>query len=113
MRGFRKERTMVSPSQQELFATVDSVHTSAEAARALFREVSCFPPFGVISNGELFSLSLSNKNANLTHGLHRFAAKYIPRVPAWALDEFAGKNDVVLDPFCGSGTTLIEALSRC
>lgn len=99
--------------QQELFATVDSVRALEEATHELFREVTRFPAFGTISNGELFSLSLSNKTANLTHGLHRFAGKYIPRVPSWVLDEFAGENDVVLDPFCGSGTTLVEALSRC
>jgi hypothetical protein len=103
----------VSMSQRELFATLESSAASTETAPSLFREVSCFPPFGAISNGQLFSLSLSNRSANLTHGLHRFPAKYIPRIPAWALDEFAGKSDVVLDPFCGSGTTLVEALSRC
>lgn len=77
-----------------------------------FREVPCFPAFSEIGNGELFSLSLSNKAANLTHGLHRFPAKYIPRIPAWAMGEFANRGDVILDPFCGSGTTLVEALSR-
>jgi hypothetical protein len=102
----------VSLLQQELFTTVDSVRVPGEAAHDLFREVSSFPSFATISNGELFSLSLSNKAANLTHGLHRFAGKYIPRIPAWVLDEFAGANDIVLDPFCGSGTTLVEALSR-
>ena len=100
----------MSLSQQELFATLDSVRASA--VPVLFREVSSFPPFATISNGELFSLSLSNKTANLTHGLHRFAAKYIARIPAWVLDEFVGKRDIVLDPFCGSGTTLVEGLSR-
>lgn len=110
MPGFRKERKTLSLSQQELFATPDS---SAETAADLFREVSSFPPFTDIANGELFSLRLSNKTANLTHGLHRFAAKYIARVPAWALDEFADQSSVVLDPFCGSGTTLVESLSRC
>lgn len=79
----------------------------------LFRLVPRFPEFGRINNGDLFSLALSNNTANLTHGLHRFAAKYIPQVPAWALDEFAGPDSVILDPFCGSGTTLVEALSRC
>lgn len=83
------------------------------AAADLFREVPRFPPFDAIANGDLFSLSLSNKTLPLTHGLHRFAAKYIPRVPAWALEEFADKNSVVLDPFCGSGTTLVEALHHC
>jgi hypothetical protein len=75
--------------------------------------VSRFPPFGRISNGDLFSLSLTNNTATLTHGLHRFAAKYIPQVPAWVLEEFGDRSSVVLDPFCGSGTTLVEALRRC
>jgi hypothetical protein len=79
---------------------------------SVFQEVPTFPNFEAIRHGELFSLSLSNRTANLTHGLHRFAAKYIPRIPAWALDQFASSNDVILDPFCGSGTTLVEALGR-
>jgi hypothetical protein len=79
----------------------------------LFRVVPRFPPFGAIANGALFSLRLGNNTAGLTHGLHRFPGKYIPQVPAWALEEFAGAGSVVLDPFCGSGTTLVEALPRC
>jgi DNA modification methylase len=103
-------RKAVSLLQQELFVTLGS---SEGMAPRLFREVSSFPTFKAIVNGELFSLTLSNKTANLTHGLHRFAGKFIPRIPAWALDQFADKKGVVLDPFCGSGTTLVEALARC
>ncbi len=77
-----------------------------------FREVATFPPFGDIEDGELFALSLSNNTTNFTHGLHRFAAKYIPQVPAWALDNFGAHDSVVLDPFMGSGTTLVEGLTR-
>lgn len=78
-----------------------------------FRAVSRFPPFRQISNGDLFSLSLTNTTTALTHGLHRFAGKYIPQIPAWVIEEFGDQNTVVLDPFCGSGTTLVEALHRC
>jgi len=113
MSGSRKGRKTVSLLQHELFGALDSPNPSTGRVPDLFREVPSFPPFDTISNGELFSLSLSNKTANLTHGLHRFAAKYIPRIPAWVLDEFADKDAIVLDPFCGSGTTLVEALSRC
>jgi DNA modification methylase len=111
--GAKKKRRTVSLAQHELFALLEPDRTATPSAPDLFREVASFPPFENIANGELFSLSLSNRGANLTHGLHRFAAKYIPRIPAWVLDEFATKNDLVLDPFCGSGTTLVEALSRC
>jgi DNA modification methylase len=97
--------------QQRLFKEFEA--SGSDEGADLFRLVPRFPPFDEIANGDLFSLSLSNKTAALTHGLHRFAAKYVPQIPAWAMEEFAGQQDVVLDPFCGSGTTLVEALGRC
>jgi hypothetical protein len=77
-----------------------------------FHEVAQFPDFAEIDHGELFALSLSNNTTTFTHGLHRFAAKFIPQVPAWALDNFGGRSSVVLDPFMGSGTTLVEGTLR-
>ena len=82
------------------------------AIDSLFKEVPVFPPYDEITNGDLFSLSLSDRSSGLTHGLHRFPAKYVARVPAWVFDQFSTRKDVVLDPFCGSGTSLVEALSR-
>ncbi len=99
-------------SQPDLFGTLDDADRISDGPAALFREVPSFPRFDDIANGELFSLRLSNKAPALTHGLHRFPAKYIPRIPALVIDEFACEDDVVLDPFCGSGTTLVEALLR-
>src|SRR5207302_3299257 len=77
-----------------------------------FEEVDAFPPLAEIEHGQLFALSLSTPTTAFTHGLHRFAAKFIPQVPAWALDSFAGRDRVVLDPFMGSGTTLVEGILR-
>jgi hypothetical protein len=77
-----------------------------------FREVDTFPPFESIEHGELFALRLSNNTATLTHGLHRFPAKFVPQVPAWALDTFGNRNSINLDPFVGSGTTLVEGVLR-
>lgn len=74
------------------------------------REVEEFPAHAEIAHGELLSLTLSTNTSGLTHGLHRFPAKYIPQVPRWALNNYATKTSVVLDPFMGSGTTLVEAL---
>ena len=45
-----------------------------------------------------------------THGLHPYPAKFIPQIPAWAIEAFSSPGDTVLDPFCGSGTALVEAL---
>jgi hypothetical protein len=77
-----------------------------------FQEVPQFPDFTDIEHGQLFALSLSNNTTGFTHGLHRFAAKYIPLVPAWALDNFADRTSVILDPFMGSATTLVEGIVR-
>ncbi len=45
----------------------------------------------------------------LTHSLHPYPAKFPPQLPKRILERYAVKEQTVLDPFCGSGTTLIEA----
>ena len=70
-----------------------------------FIEVDAFPPFDEIGHGDLFAISLSNNTTRMTHGLHRFAAKFIPQIPSWALANFAADQSTVLDPFMGSGST--------
>ena len=46
-----------------------------------------------------------------THGLHRFPGKFIPNIVRYIFREVlpSAKNRVLYDPFCGSGTTLVEA----
>lgn len=44
-----------------------------------------------------------------THPLHAFAARCPPPLARWAIDRYSKVGDVVLDPMCGSGTTLVEA----
>ena len=44
-----------------------------------------------------------------THGLHEYKGKFNPQVAKSLLNIFAVHNDdIVFDPFCGSGTTLVE-----
>lgn len=45
----------------------------------------------------------------LTHSLHPYPAKFPPQLPKKILEDHAIKGQTVLDPFCGSGTTLVEA----
>lgn len=45
----------------------------------------------------------------LTHSLHPYPAKFPPQLPHYLLSQFGSKGQTVLDPFCGSGTTLVEA----
>ena len=55
------------------------------------------------------------------HRLHPYKGKFIPQLVEYFLDAhtdalkkrvFFNKGDIILDPFCGSGTTLIEANER-
>lgn len=48
-----------------------------------------------------------------THGIHFYPAKLIPQIPALFLDSIRlPENATVLDPFCGSGTVLLESVLR-
>lgn len=43
------------------------------------------------------------------HGLHPYLGKFIPQLVEVFLRRWFRPGDCVLDPFCGSGTTLVEA----
>jgi SAM-dependent methyltransferase len=43
------------------------------------------------------------------HNLHWFAGNFIPQIPAALIELLSSPGDLVLDPFGGSGTTVIEA----
>jgi len=45
------------------------------------------------------------------HGIHPYPAKFIPQIPRALIGLMPPpKGTIVLDPFCGSGTTLVEAM---
>ncbi len=45
------------------------------------------------------------------HSIHPYPAKFIPQIPRALIDLFhPADGSAVLDPFCGSGTTLVEAM---
>jgi len=45
----------------------------------------------------------------LTHGIHRYSGKFIPQIARTAIELLTQPGGLVVDPFCGSGTTLLEA----
>ncbi len=45
----------------------------------------------------------------ITHNYHRYPAKFIPQLAARLMCEFSEVGDLVIDPFMGSGTALVEA----
>jgi hypothetical protein len=44
------------------------------------------------------------------HRLHWYPGSFIPQIPSYAIDILSRPGDVVYDPFCGVGTTLVEAV---
>ena len=43
-------------------------------------------------------------------GIHWYPARFVGEIPSILIGYFSEPGQVVLDPFCGSGTTLVEAL---
>lgn len=58
-------------------------------------------------------LNIITRDVNThTHGFHKYPAKFIPHIPKWAIAKYlnGNKDKFVFDPFCGSGTTLVESV---
>ncbi len=54
--------------------------------------------------------NLSRKETSeLTHCYHQYPAKFIPQLARALLLKYTRPNDIVWDPFCGSGTLVLEA----
>jgi site-specific DNA-methyltransferase (adenine-specific) len=49
-----------------------------------------------------------NMNNNL-HTICSYMAMFPPSLPHYFIDRYSSKNDIVLDPFSGRGTTILEA----
>ncbi|EJR2729351.1 site-specific DNA-methyltransferase, partial [Salmonella enterica subsp. enterica] len=52
-----------------------------------------------------WDFSESNNKDGL-HSIHPYPAKFIPEIPEQLIRELKPKKGVILDPFCGSGTTM-------
>ncbi|MCM0607845.1 MAG: site-specific DNA-methyltransferase [Ideonella sp. WA131b] len=46
----------------------------------------------------------------MTHNFYRYPARFSPKLVRAAIDAFTEPGDLVLDPFVGGGTTLVEAM---
>jgi SAM-dependent methyltransferase len=85
------------PRQRRAFSTLGGavdLGGDAEAARILAR---------------LYDVEPSLERA-LTHGFHSYAGRMHPSIARGAVDAFTAAGEMVVDPFCGSGTVLVEAM---
>ncbi|MBN2572155.1 MAG: site-specific DNA-methyltransferase [Ignavibacteriales bacterium] len=46
----------------------------------------------------------------ITHGYYTYPAKFIPQLASRLINELSKENDIVIDPFMGSGTTIVESI---
>lgn len=57
----------------------------------------------------IYVINQPNPNS-VTHNFFKYPCKFIPEIPRWGMRVYLENEDgVVLDPFSGSGTTLLEA----
>lgn len=57
---------------------------------------------------ELLKIEKDTKR-NGMHSFHRYFGKLIPAIPSFAIKTFTKEGDAILDSFCGSGTSILEA----
>lgn len=62
----------------------------------------------LIARGEEWNFH-DEDTAEHLHGLHPYPAKFIPQIPRAAIERWSSVGDLIYDPFCGCGTTLLEA----
>ncbi len=64
-----------------------------------------------IQQGSILNINTREVTSH-THGFHKYPAKFIPHIPKWAIDKYLNSSNgkTILDPFCGSGTTLVEGI---
>ena len=55
-------------------------------------------------------LIISKDQSYLTHGIHKFPAKFFPELPRYLIQKYSEVGQSILDPMCGSGTVVLEAI---
>lgn len=62
-----------------------------------------------VEHGKRF-LFISHDQSRYSHGIHKYPAKFFPELPRWLIQRYSKVGDKILDPFCGSGTSNVEAI---
>jgi len=87
-----------------------AISNALRTGHALEALVKCGEPYVEAAVEAPLTPISRRKNEYLTHGFHKYKAKFFPRL-ARSLINIACPDDqgIILDPYCGSGTTGVEA----
>ena len=103
---------MVQRDKRRLSSLIDYIVTTEEEKRRLRKQdeniIEGDIPLNQDFKGKILEI-YSKDRSNYTHGFHKYPAKYIPEIPRWGILKFSKEGDTLIDPFCGSGTTNVEA----
>jgi len=72
----------------------------------LFRKIK-------IDSSWAFTDKTRKDTAYITHGYYRYPAKFIPQIVSRLVEKYTKERDLVVDPFGGCGTTLVESKVMC
>jgi len=64
----------------------------------------------ILENGNQLDAAGRKDSKYITHGIHPYKGKFYPQLVHPLLNMLAPAGGVVFDPFCGSGTVLLEAV---
>ncbi|MFX1368399.1 MAG: DNA methyltransferase [Promethearchaeota archaeon] len=86
----------------------ERIERSSHDASSFLEFTGDIHPNTEIPNGAEI-LIYSKAQSYLTHGIHKFPAKFFPELPRFLIARYSNSGDSVLDPMCGSGTVVLEA----
>lgn len=106
--GFLSKRGRTPPSSTLLGQTV----TVALGDRAIKAKAVQSLPSTPRRGSTYILLNDKRRGTRSMHNLVRFPAKLHTPLVAWAITRYTRPGDIVLDPFCGCGTVVLEATLR-
>ena len=63
----------------------------------------------VVTPSWAFADKTRKETSYATHGYHRYPAKFIPQIVSALVEKHTNEGDLVVDPFGGCGTTIVES----
>lgn len=84
------------------------MYLQSDQAHMPSRDENIHSAYKALRSGALFSSPVQG----LTHNFYRYPARFSPKFASAAITALSQEGDLVLDPFMGGGTTLVEAAVR-